>query len=105
MILCVLVSSTAYAKVRSMFDHAGNIVKQATLCDPVQVIGWRDLPDAGDEVFQVDNEQTAHKYVDAKMDEQKEKLAIEHKEASLIKLQTHLQVELISLIHFKNVNG
>ncbi|XP_063985976.1 translation initiation factor IF-2, mitochondrial [Diachasmimorpha longicaudata] len=55
----VLVSGVAWAKVRAMFDHAGTPVPEAKLADAVQVIGWRELPFAGDEILEVESEQRA----------------------------------------------
>lgn len=43
-----------------MFDHAGSLVGQAGLSDAVQIIGWRELPVAGDEILEVENEKRAH---------------------------------------------
>jgi len=44
----MIVSGLAWAKVRAMFDHSGNPIMEAKLSDAVQIIGWRDLPTAGD---------------------------------------------------------
>ena len=73
------VSGLAYAKVRAMFDHAGTVVSEAGLSDAVQIIGWRELPLAGDEILEVENEKKAHlvmkfrksRYGEAKSVEQK----------------------------------
>jgi len=40
-----------------LYDHTQALVKSACLCDPVEVAGWKDtLPDAGDEVLEVETE-------------------------------------------------
>ena len=42
-----------------MFDDRGKDVSEATPSTPVEVVGWRDLPSAGDEVIEVKSEVTA----------------------------------------------
>ncbi|XP_064600179.1 translation initiation factor IF-2, mitochondrial-like isoform X2 [Liolophura sinensis] len=52
-----LVAGTAWAKVRGMFDDQGQPVKEAPPSTAVEMIGWKDLPSAGEEIFQVETEQ------------------------------------------------
>ncbi|XP_055587378.1 translation initiation factor IF-2, mitochondrial [Uranotaenia lowii] len=56
----VLVSGLAWAKVRGLFDHAGHPVSEITPGMPVEILGWRELPSAGDIILEVDSERTAH---------------------------------------------
>ncbi|XP_046336391.2 translation initiation factor IF-2, mitochondrial-like [Haliotis rufescens] len=53
----LLLAGTTWAKVRGMFDDQGRPLQEAPPATPVQIIGWKDLPSAGDEVFQVENMQ------------------------------------------------
>jgi translation initiation factor IF-2 len=46
-------------RVRAMFDEKGNSVKKAGPSDPVEVIGFSDLPDAGDPFQVTENEKYA----------------------------------------------
>lgn len=46
-------------QVRLMLDDRGNVVSEAMPSTPVEVTGWRELPSAGDEVFEVKSEVTA----------------------------------------------
>jgi hypothetical protein len=39
-----------------MFDENGNPVQKALPSTPVEVIGWRDLPAAGDSIYEVESE-------------------------------------------------
>ena len=39
-----------------MYDDRGKQVKEAPPSTPVEIIGWRDLPSAGDEILQVESE-------------------------------------------------
>ena len=43
-----------------MFDHAGQPLREARLSEAVQIIGWRELPNAGDEILEVENEHRAN---------------------------------------------
>ncbi|XP_047111095.1 translation initiation factor IF-2, mitochondrial isoform X1 [Schistocerca piceifrons] len=59
----VLVAGTAWAKVRAMFDDQGKPVHEAPPSAPVEVLGWRELPSAGDEILEVESEKRAHEVV------------------------------------------
>ena len=47
-----IICGTTYAKVRQLIDSNGKQLKQAGPGDAVIVSGWKDLPRAGDEVLQ-----------------------------------------------------
>ena len=51
-----LVAGTAWAKVRSMFDDQGKPIQQAPPSTPVEIVGWKDLPNAGDVILEVETE-------------------------------------------------
>jgi translation initiation factor IF-2 len=53
------VAGTTYAKVRRMTTSAGKSVKEATPGTPVEVTGWKERPNAGDQVLQASNESDA----------------------------------------------
>ncbi|KAJ7369845.1 Translation initiation factor IF-2, mitochondrial [Desmophyllum pertusum] len=55
----IILANQAFAKVRFMFDDRGKDVSEAMPSTPVEVVGWRDLPSAGDEVIEVKSEQEA----------------------------------------------
>lgn len=54
----ILVAGLAWAKVRAMFSEQGQPIQQAPPSTPVEVLGWRELPSAGDEIIEVDSEVT-----------------------------------------------
>ncbi|CAN5581445.1 hypothetical protein BH24ACT15_BH24ACT15_02870 [soil metagenome] len=54
-----VVAGVASCKVRAMFDDTGERVKDAGPAKPVQVLGWSDVPDAGDDFRVVEDERTA----------------------------------------------
>lgn len=49
-------AGTAWAKVRAMFDDAGRPLNEAPPSTPVEILGWRELPSAGDEIIEVESE-------------------------------------------------
>lgn len=49
-------SGTAWAKVRGLFNHIGEPVQEATPGTPVEILGWRELPFAGEEIIEVESE-------------------------------------------------
>lgn len=59
----VLICGNTYCKVRSILDERGKPIDRATPAQAVEITGWKELPQAGDEAIQVKNESTAKKYV------------------------------------------
>ncbi|KAM6432528.1 translation initiation factor IF-2, mitochondrial [Rhynochetos jubatus] len=60
---CVLVAGKTWAKVRFMFDENGKVVDAASPGIPVEIMGWKEVPSAGDEILEVESEQRAHEVV------------------------------------------
>ncbi|KAG8770457.1 hypothetical protein FRC12_004242 [Ceratobasidium sp. 428] len=58
-----LIAGTSWARVRQMADDKGRPVKVARPGDAVTVAGWKDVPSAGDEVLQAENEDSAKRAV------------------------------------------
>ena len=58
-----VVSGLASGRVRGMVDDKGRSVKEATPAMPVSVLGFTDVPNAGDGIFVVDDEKTAKQIV------------------------------------------
>lgn len=61
---CVLVAGTAWAKVRLLFDSNNKAVKEVGPGMPVEVVGWKDLPNVGEEILEVESENRAREVVD-----------------------------------------
>ena len=74
-----IVAGTAYGRVRAMVNDRGERVKSAGPSEPVEVIGFNDVPDAGDQITAVDDEKLSRQVAE----ERKDKLR-----AALIKTQT-----------------
>ncbi|KAK3884558.1 hypothetical protein Pcinc_011182 [Petrolisthes cinctipes] len=88
----VLVAGTAWGKVRNMFDDGGRPVQSAPPSMPVQIIGWRDLPSAGDQVLEVESEQRAKEVVTWRQDQENQVKLVETEAAIKEKLEEHLKV-------------
>lgn len=43
-----------------MFDHSNQPVQTVTPGMPVEILGWRELPLAGDQILEIENERKAH---------------------------------------------
>lgn len=55
----VVVAGKTWARVRTLKNEAGQLVREAGPGTPVEVDGWKDQPAAGDEVLQAPNEAKA----------------------------------------------
>lgn len=51
------------AKVRSLRDAEGKVMKEAGPGYPVEIDGWKSLPAAGEQVLEVDTEKQAREVV------------------------------------------
>ncbi|CAG0881146.1 unnamed protein product [Cyprideis torosa] len=73
----ILVADDAHCKVRAMFDENGATLTTASLSDAIEIMGWRELPHAGAEIYQVETEKEAGEIVrrvaKAKLEEKAEK--------------------------------
>jgi len=52
----ILVAGTAWGKIRIMMDHQNNVLQEANPSDAIQLIGWKTLPQAGQEFLQVSSD-------------------------------------------------
>lgn len=76
----ILLCGNTYCKIRSIIDGAGKQINKALPADAVEVLGWKDLPVAGDEVIETKNESIAKKFIAKRLgllEVQKEGAAVE----------------------------
>ena len=59
----VVVAGTAYAKVRAMFDDQGKAIREAGPSMPALILGFNDVPAAGELFRRVSNEKEARQIV------------------------------------------
>jgi translation initiation factor IF-2 len=64
-----IVAGPVAGRARAIFDDTGNEIQEAGPSTPVAVMGWDDVPTAGDMFQVVKNERTARKMAQAKVDE------------------------------------
>jgi len=74
-----IVAGTAYGRVRAMVNDRGERVKSAGPSDPVEVIGFNDVPEAGDIISAVDDDSLSRKVAEERKDKAR---------AALIKAQS-----------------
>lgn len=60
----MLLAGTKYGRVRAMYDESANSIKSAGPSMPAVVVGLSSVPNAGDEVFVVDNERKAREFAE-----------------------------------------
>ena len=63
-----IVAGTAYGRVRAMVNDRGERVKEAGPSDPVEVIGFNDVPDAGDVMSAVDDDKLSRQVAEERKD-------------------------------------
>lgn len=88
----MIVSGLAWAKVRAMFNDSGHPILEAKPSDAIQITGWKELPDVGDEMLEVENDKILQEVLKFREKECNEILAKEHKAAADQRLQEHLIV-------------
>ncbi|GAV07598.1 hypothetical protein RvY_17415 [Ramazzottius varieornatus] len=54
-----LVAGRAWARVRGMFNEQGQVIDEAPPGVPAEIIGWRELPSAGDLILECETETKA----------------------------------------------
>ncbi|WP_207262466.1 translation initiation factor IF-2 [Desulfovibrio sp. Huiquan2017] len=68
------VSGIHFGKVRAMFNDQGKKIKSAGPAMPVEIQGFDGLPEAGDELFVVDDEKVARRIAQSRAMKQREKV-------------------------------
>ncbi|XP_054636162.1 translation initiation factor IF-2, mitochondrial [Dunckerocampus dactyliophorus] len=87
---CILVAGKTWAKVRFLFDEKGTAVTEVGPSMAVEVIGWKELPSAGDTILEVESEQRAREVVDWRNHEEELKRLRAEQNAIELKQKEHL---------------
>ena len=66
-----IVAGTAYGRVRAMQDDKGARVLEAGPSDPVEVVGFSDVPEAGDNLYAVEEGSFSRQVAEERRDRQK----------------------------------
>lgn len=86
-----LVAGTTYCKVRGMKDEHGKPIKVAGPSTPVQIWGWKGLPESGDQTIQAKSEQLAKKACDNRVSRAKDLAAFKDIESINQKRQQEIE--------------
>ncbi|MGB9813557.1 MAG: translation initiation factor IF-2 [Thermovenabulum sp.] len=104
----VIVAGGTWGKVRAMFDSLGKSIKEATPSIPVEVIGFEEVPIAGDILKVVDDEKQAREIAEKEKELLKEKEDITSPKVSLEKLFDKIkkgEVKELNIIVKADVQG
>ncbi len=74
-----IAAGSCYGKVRAMMDDKGRRVKEAGPSTPVEILGFSDVPNAGEIFMSMDNEKEARSFAETFISEGKERLIEETK--------------------------
>ncbi|XP_042370903.1 translation initiation factor IF-2, mitochondrial, partial [Plectropomus leopardus] len=88
---CVLVAGRSWAKVRFLFDENGQAVKEAGPSAAVEVVGWKELPSAGEVILEVESEQQAKEVVEWRRYEEEQLKLQEEQGVIELKQKQHLE--------------
>uniref|UniRef100_A0A1A8NBN8 Translation initiation factor IF-2, mitochondrial n=1 Tax=Nothobranchius rachovii TaxID=451742 RepID=A0A1A8NBN8_9TELE len=88
---CVLVAGRCWAKVRFLYDDNGQVVTEAGPSTAVQVVGWKELPSAGETILEVESEQRAKEVVEWRTHEEEQQKLLEDQSAISLKHKLHLE--------------
>lgn len=102
------VAGTTFGRVRAMFDERGNRVEVAKPSTPVQVIGFDQLPEAGDSFVVVEDEKRAREIANRRSQLKREQTFRQLRAVSLNKLSEQIKegkVKELPIIIKADVNG
>ncbi|MBR4235210.1 MAG: translation initiation factor IF-2 [Clostridia bacterium] len=103
-----IVAGTAYGRVRAMVNDKGERVKSAGPSDPVEVIGFNDVPEAGDIISAVDDDSLSRKVAEERKDKARAALIKAQTKATLDDLFSQIsegQIKELNLIIKADVQG
>ncbi len=61
-----------YNKVKTLLDDNGNVIQAAGPSTPVEIIGFESLPEVGDNILAVNDEETARKITEYRLNQQQD---------------------------------
>ncbi|MCR4622693.1 MAG: translation initiation factor IF-2 [Clostridiales bacterium] len=103
-----IVAGMSYGRVRAMVNDKGERVKAALPSDPVEVIGFNDVPEAGDIISAVDDDSLSRKVAEERRDKAKAALIKAQSKATLDDLFNQIsegQMKELNLIIKADVMG
>ena len=103
-----IVAGMAYGRVRAMVNDKGERVKEARPSDPVEVIGFNDVPEAGDILSAVDDDSLSRKVAEERRDKARAALIKAQSKTTLDDLFNQIsegQVKELNIIVKADVQG
>jgi len=103
-----ILAGTVYGKVRAMFDDRGRRIKKAGPSMPVEVLGFSEVPEAGDKLIVVEDEKKARELAERRKELQKEMELKRKQKVSLEDLFSQIQegsVKELNIIIKADVQG
>jgi len=103
-----IVAGTAYGRVRAMVNDIGERVKSAGPADPVEVIGFNDVPEAGDQISAVDDDKLSRQVAEERKDRLRAALIKEQQKTTLDDLFSQIsagQIKDLNVIIKADVQG
>ena len=103
-----IVAGTAYGRVRAMVNDRGERVKEAGPSQPVEVIGFNDVPEAGDIISAVDDDKLSRQVAEERKDKLRRALIKDQQKTTLDDLFSQIsagQIKDLNLIIKADVQG
>ncbi|VEN34226.1 unnamed protein product [Callosobruchus maculatus] len=85
----ILVAGTAMAKVRALKDADSKLLSEVPPGYPAEIEGWRDLPQAGEQVLEVESEKRAREVIRFREDQKEKEKSETELKAIEQKMQQH----------------
>ncbi len=103
-----IVAGTAIGRVRAMVDDNGKNVQEAGPSQPVEVVGFSDVPEAGDVMYAAEQDKLSKQVVEERKDKQKADMLKKMTKVSLDDLFSQIadgQVKELNIIIKADVQG
>lgn len=104
----LIIAGITHGKVRAMFDDKGKNVKEAAPSIPVEVLGFNEVPDAGDIMYVIKDERAARQIIDNRIATNRGKMISETHKVSLENLFSQIEegkVKELAIIIKADVQG
>ena len=86
----IIVAGSAWGRVRALINDIGEQVKEAGPSVPVEVLGFDNAPEAGDQFAVVENEARAREITDYRMRERRRRVAVAGARGSLEQMMSQI---------------
>ncbi|MGA1845895.1 translation initiation factor IF-2 [Deferribacter abyssi] len=87
----IFVVGAQYGKVRSMFNFLGRTIKEAGPSIPVELMGFSEVPEAGEKLIVLPNEKLAKQIAEMRKEKKREKELLEKSKVSLTDIFSKIQ--------------